>query len=60
MRLTQTLHRQHIGQWFKQFWYDRRDIRVNDLKVDAALRQKGIEVDDAFKMIYPNVPFINR
>lgn len=56
MRLTQPLQAQHIGQWFKKLWHSRRNISVVDMKADAALLEKGIAIEDAFKLIYPEQP----
>lgn len=56
MRLTQALRQQHIGQWFKKLWYSRRNIAVYDMKTDELLSRKGVEVVDAFKLVYPELP----
>lgn len=56
MRLTQALRQQHIGQWFKSLWYHRRNIAVQDMKADAALAEKGVAIEDAFKLLYPELP----
>lgn len=56
MRLTQPLRSQHIGQWFKYLWHKRKNYTVYDMKSDVFLREKGVQVEDAFKMVYPKLP----
>lgn len=47
MRVTQSLHRQHIGWYFHNHWQVQGKRTPMKTEAEAALRKKGVQIEDA-------------